>query len=66
MNLTTQQIKENFTPYELYTILNKFLEDDEFIKYTDDYLAELQKESLQELKIDLDVLNSYSIDFDDK
>lgn len=65
MNLTTQQIKENFTPYELYTILNKFLEDDEFIKYTDDYLAELQKESLQELKIDLDVLNSYSIDFDD-
>ena len=66
MNLTTQQIKENFTPYELYTILNKSLEDDEFIKYTDDYLAELQKESLQELKIDLDVLNSYSIDFDDK
>ena len=66
MNLTTQQIKENFTPYELYTIVNKSLEDDEFIKPTNDYLAELQKESLQELKIDLDVLNSCSIDFDDK
>lgn len=66
MNLTTQNIKENFTPHELYTILNNYLEDGEFIKPTNDYLAELQKESLQELKIDLDVLNSYSIDFDDK
>lgn len=59
MNLTTQNIKENFTPHELYTIVNNYLEDDEFIKPTNDYLAELQKESLQELKIDLDVLNSF-------
>ena len=66
MNLTTQNIKDNFTPYELYTIVNNYLEDGEFIKYTDDYVAELQKESLRDLRLDLDVLNSYNIDFGDK
>lgn len=66
MNLTAQQIKDNFTPYELYTIVNNYLEDGEFIKYTDDYVAELQKESLRDLRLDLDVLNSYNIDFSDK
>lgn len=66
MNLTAQQIKDNFTPYELYTIVNNYLEDGEFIKPTNDYAAELQKESLQDLRLDLDVLNSYNIDFSDK